>query len=92
MCVPHFDYIRKTDSQEMTVYTHHLCTFMKLHVCMYMLALFCVHLHYKVCVCVCNYVFFLFFLQNNALPQHIKIHCSRDTIFEDSFAQVKTNK
>uniref|UniRef100_A0A1X7TSC3 E3 ubiquitin-protein ligase n=2 Tax=Amphimedon queenslandica TaxID=400682 RepID=A0A1X7TSC3_AMPQE len=25
---------------------------------------------------------------NNALPQHIKIHCSRDTIFEDSFQQV----
>jgi hypothetical protein len=25
---------------------------------------------------------------NNALPQHIKINCSRETIFEDSFQQV----
>ena len=29
-------------------------------------------------------------IQSNALPQHIKISVSRDTIFEDSFAQVLT--
>ena len=27
--------------------------------------------------------------QSNGLPQHIKIVVSRDTIFEDSFAQVQ---
>ena len=31
-------------------------------------------------------------IQSNALPQHIKISVSRDTIFEDSFAQVMEKK
>ena len=37
-----------------------------------------------------SHLLFTVLFQSNGLPQHIKISVSRDTIFEDSFAQVST--